>query len=48
MGLNAARSVRSTDGKILPYRPTLSFVNKMFILWQTQEQFNLFNVTGLH
>ena len=24
----------------------LSSVNKMFIMWQTQEQFNLFHVTG--
>ena len=26
----------------------LSSVNKMFIIWQTQEQFNLFHVIGLY
>ena len=26
----------------------LSWVNKMFIIWQKQEQFNSFNVTGLY
>ena len=26
----------------------LRLVNKMFIIWQTQEQFNLFHVIGLY
>ena len=34
----------------LSHTDQLSSVNliKMFIIWQTQEQFNLFNVTGLY
>ena len=51
---NAVRSVHPTEVKILPYRPPapdlrrLSSVNKMFIIWKKQEQFNSFNVTGLY
>ena len=41
---NAVRSVYTTEVKILPHRP----VNKMFIIWQKQEQCNSFNVTGLY
>ena len=36
-----------TEVKILPYRPT-KLGNKMFIIWQKQEQFNSFNVTSLY
>ena len=31
----------------LSHTDQLSTVNKMFIIWRKQEQFNLFNVTGL-
>ena len=46
MGESCVRSVHTTEVKILPHRTTS--VNKVFIRWQKQEQFNSFNVIGLH
>ena len=46
--LNAARSAHSTEIKILPWHTDrLRSVDMMFIIWQKQEQFNSFDVTGL-
>ena len=47
---NAVRSVHTTKVKIPPYRLTklARSVNKMFIIWQKQEQFNLFHVISLY
>ena len=41
---HCVRFVLAKEVNILPY--ILSSVNKMFIIWQKQEQFNSFNVTG--
>ena len=34
------------QGHDSPIQTDFGLVNKMFIIWQKQEQFNLFNVTG--
>ena len=39
---------RHTPRSRFPHTDRLSSVNKMFIIWQTQEQFNLFRVIGLY
>ena len=45
--VSTVRSVRSTEVKILPYRPTKDRLIKC-LLYCKQEQFNSFNVTGLY
>ena len=45
--LSVIRGLYTQPRSRFSHTDRLSLVNRMFIIWQKQEQFNLFNATGL-